>query len=79
MIATTAPFAARDIDAAVLDYLRRRESWLHAGPQATVVKPSTIQRLTPGRLGFLARQFEKWSGVPLRLRPVNTRSSLGLA
>jgi aminoglycoside phosphotransferase (APT) family kinase protein len=41
--------------------------WLHLGPQGAGVKPTTASQLTPGRLRFLARYFEKHSGVAIGL------------
>jgi len=43
--------------------------WLHAGPLATGVKPSTTNHLTPKRLRFLANYFHKYSGVSIGLPP----------
>jgi hypothetical protein len=41
--------------------------WLHLGPQGTGVKASTASNITPRRLHFLARYFETYSGVAIRL------------
>jgi aminoglycoside phosphotransferase (APT) family kinase protein len=41
--------------------------WLCAGPQSTGGKPSSMRHLSPNRVNFLRRYFERWSGVSIEL------------
>jgi aminoglycoside phosphotransferase (APT) family kinase protein len=41
--------------------------WLYLGPHVTGAKASTVSKVTPERLGYLARYFENWSGVAVSL------------
>jgi aminoglycoside phosphotransferase (APT) family kinase protein len=53
--------------------------WHYAGPETTGAKPAAAGRASLERLHFLACYVEKYSGVAVRLRPVNRGSSLVLA
>jgi aminoglycoside phosphotransferase (APT) family kinase protein len=49
--------------------------WLHAGPETTGFKPSSIEYVTSGQIKALERCFQKASGVRARLRSRQNRSS----